>query len=99
MLYASSTPERHPFFTNADHHATCEVKTPEGWQRASLSEARSYYGMAPKRCPACHGTVQMNGIHSAVSRRQFVHRRKHDGCPLSPDTFSGTASPHPQALS
>lgn len=79
---------------------TCEVKTDGFWRAVSLDEAATHYTMAVKRCPACHGRVALNGTYSGPNvLRRLYHRKAHSGCPLKPETYSGTLSPHPQALS
>lgn len=77
---------------------TCEVRTDEGWLAVDLKEARGRYAMAVKRCPACHGPVNVAGTYTAATRLSMAHRRAHDGCPVNLSGFSGMASPHPQAL-
>jgi hypothetical protein len=43
--------------------------------------------------------VMILGTYSGPTvRRTMSHRRSHSGCPLKPETYSGTSSPHPQAL-
>lgn len=76
----------------------CEVKVDGTWRPATLAEARSLYTMAQKRCPACHGQVVSVGTYSGAGRLSLQHRRVHTGCPLRPETYTGTPSPHPQAL-
>lgn len=76
----------------------CEVKVDGTWRLATLAEARGLYTMAPKRCPACHGQIIVAGIYSGTTSLKSQHRKAHAGCPLKPETFSGTASLHPQAL-
>lgn len=78
---------------------TCEVKTDGAWRGVSLADAGGTYQSALKRCPACHGPVMINGGYSSsTARRQIVHRKAHAGCPLKPETYTGTSTPHPQAL-
>ncbi|MCJ2021773.1 hypothetical protein MKK84_30915 [Methylobacterium sp. E-065] len=77
---------------------TCEAKIEDVWRSISMAEAKGVYAMAPKRCPACHGAVMLSGSYAEGSRQKFTHRKGHDGCPLLPARFKGTASPHPQAL-
>jgi hypothetical protein len=78
---------------------TCEVKIWGEWRAVSLDEAAARYTMAVKRCPGCHGRVAINGTYSGPNiRRSLYHRKGHSGCPLKPETYSGTPSPHPQAL-
>ena len=78
---------------------TCEVKVDGAWRPATLTEARGVYRVAPKRCPACHGQVMIAGSYTASGHLILEHRRTHTGCPLSSKGYSGTPSPHPQALS
>jgi hypothetical protein len=68
------------------------------WRPVSLVEARSFYTMASKRCPACHGQVIFAGSYIGAGRLNLQHRRSHTGCPLKPKTYAGVPSPHPQAL-
>jgi hypothetical protein len=77
---------------------TCEAKIGGAWRSISAAEAKSVYVMAPKRCPSCHGAVVLSGSYSGTGRRRFSHRRVHTGCPQDPKRYSGTPSPHPQAL-
>ena len=78
---------------------TCEVKVGDVWCAVSLDEAATRYVMATKRCPACHGQVMIPGAYgSSIVRRIMSHRKSHSGCPLMLGTYSGTPSPHPQAL-
>jgi hypothetical protein len=78
---------------------TCEVKIEGKWRPVSLDEAVRRYAGSVKRCPGCHGRVSINGAYSGPSfGKTMRHWRAHSGCPLKPETFSGKASPHPQAL-
>jgi len=81
-----------------DREQTCEVKVEEVWRTASLAEVRGLYTMAPKRCPACHGQVIVAGIYIGAGSLKLQHRRVHTGCPIKLETYTGTPSPHPQAL-
>ena len=77
----------------------CEVKVGDVWRAVSLNEAATHHVMATKRCPACHGQVMILGAYGSPTVRQTMsHRRSHSGCPLKLETYSGTPSPHPQAL-
>jgi hypothetical protein len=89
------------------HHAvmtkpksqTCEVKIAGEWRAVSLTVAAVSYMRAVKRCPACHGRVTILGTYNwPTVRRTMSHRKSHSGCLLTPDTYTGTPSPHPQAL-
>ena len=78
---------------------TCEAKIDGEWHLVSLADAVSRYAIAIKRCPACHGRVSINGAYCGPGfSKTMTHRKAHSGCPLKPDTYSGTPSPHPQAL-
>lgn len=78
---------------------TCEVKVDGAWRAVSLAEASGPYRIALKRCPACYGPVTINGGYSSsTAQRQIVHRKSHTGCPLKPKSYTGTPTPHPQAL-
>lgn len=83
---------------NAPSPEACEVKVEGAWRSASIAEASGIYRTALKRCPACRGAVYVLGAYSAGRRSKFTHRRLHSGCPLTPNGFSGTPSPHPDAL-
>ena len=76
----------------------CEVKVDGAWIVVSLIEAQGTHAKAEKRCPACHGRVSVAGSYTAVVKRTLTHRRVHDGCPMLPRYFCGTASSHPEAL-
>lgn len=76
----------------------CEVKVDGAWRPATLVEARGLYTMAQKRCPACHGQVIVAGSYTGAGRLNLQHRRAHGGCQLKPETYTGTPSRHPQAL-
>ncbi|AWN43777.1 hypothetical protein DK389_28755 [Methylobacterium durans] len=82
----------------AKSRTVCEVKVDGAWTVATLDEAHSTYRMKPKRCPACHGPVVTYGAYSADRRVSLGHRKGHNGCPLTPKLYSGTPSPHPDAL-
>ena len=78
---------------------TCEVQIEGTWRLVSLDEAVSCYAEAIKRCPACSGRVSINGAYSGPSfGKTMRHWKAHSGCPLKPETYSGTPSLHPQAL-
>jgi hypothetical protein len=77
----------------------CEVKVGSVWCAMSLDEAATHHVLAVKRCPACHGRVAINGTYNGPNvLRRLYHRKAHSGCPLKPETYSGTPSPHPQAM-
>ncbi|MGH1570261.1 hypothetical protein ACRAWG_05845 [Methylobacterium sp. P31] len=69
------------------------------WRSVTLVEAKGIYAAMPKRCPACHGLVTINGNYTGQGRLTLVHRKGHDGCRLLPARFKGMPSLHPQALS
>lgn len=78
---------------------TCEVKIEGAWHVIGLAEAATRYATALKRCPACHGRMTVGGAYSGPNiRRTLYHRRVHSGCPNIPHAYSGTPSPHPQAI-
>ncbi|MCJ2098455.1 hypothetical protein [Methylobacterium sp. E-046] len=78
---------------------TCEVKSHGVWIAVSLDVAAIVYGRAAHRCPTCHGQVVILGRTDASGTiRVMRHQQPHRGCPLSPDTFSGRRSEHPQPL-
>ncbi len=76
----------------------CEVKADGVWKAATLAEAHSTYRMVPRRCPACHGAVVVYGAYASDRRLTLGHRKGHSGCPRTPKLYSGTPSPHPDAL-
>ena len=75
----------------------CEAKVDGCWRPISLPEALGTYRLATKRCLACHGTVNVHGGYGERKART-IHRKAHTGCPLMPQHYSGTPSPHPLAL-
>jgi len=88
-----------PFPTHVPLTQSCEVKIQGAWHRVSLDDAVRHYELRLKRCPACHGRVSVNGAYSGPDfRKTLTHRRAHGGCPLKPETYSGSLSPHPQAI-
>ena len=81
------------------HDQTCEVKIGTTWLAVGLNEAAVNHARAVKRCPACHGRVTVLGAYSSPTvRRTMSQRKSHTGCPLTPNTYSGTPSPHSQAI-
>ncbi len=76
----------------------CEAKVDGAWRTATLAEARGLYTIAPKRCPACHGQIMIFGSYIGAGRLKLQHRRSHTGCPLKPETYTGTPSLHPLAV-
>lgn len=91
--------DAHRLLTEAAAPETCEAKVEGVWRSVSLIEAKGVFANAPKRCRACHGAVYVLGSYGSNQRLQLSHRRSHSGCPLTPKTFSGTPSPHPNGLS
>lgn len=81
-----------------DSQQTCEVKLNGVWHPTSLVKARTLHTTTQKRCPACHGQMTVAGSYIGTGSLRLQHRRSHTGCPLKPDTYNGTSSPHPQAL-
>ena len=89
---------RHPANMSAPAKM-CEVKTDDGWQIVSLSDARSHHTMARKRCPGCHGEIAILGTYTAPPKLSLSHRKSHNGCQYSMSRrYSGSPSMHPQAL-
>ena len=78
---------------------TCEVEFGGQWQSISLAEGYLAFRNAPKRCLACHGPVYVAGTYTGTGKLALVHRKAHTGCPLMGRGYSGTPSPHPDALS
>jgi hypothetical protein len=78
---------------------SCEVKADGSWRLVSIEEAVKRYQFDAKRCPNCHGRLIVYNSYTPAHRPYISHHRKHTGCPLRPDTFSGTPSQHPQAIS
>lgn len=76
----------------------CEVKVDGEWQAATFAEARSRYTMAQKRCPVCQGQIIIAGTYFGAGSLKLQHRRSHNGCPLKPETYTGTPSLHPLAV-
>ena len=77
---------------------TCDVHVDGAGRTLSLEEAHTRDRMNPKRCPACHGPVVINGACTLAGRHSLSHRVKRDGRPHSAYALSGVTSPHPQAL-
>lgn len=75
----------------------CEAKAENGWRGVTLGEALGTYRLALKRCLDCQGTVNVHGGYGGRAPRA-IHRKAHAGCPRMPIVYSGTPSPHPQAL-
>ena len=65
---------------------TCEMQVAGGWRSAFVEDAYVKYRSAPKRCPACHGTVYVLGSYGAKQQLRLTHRRMHTGCSLTPKT-------------
>ena len=83
---------------SAPNMQTCEVRIGGIWQAVSLTEAHAHHGLTDKRCPFCHGRVIVAGTYTGVFKLNLSHRKSHDGCPVLPRRFDGTARPHPQAV-
>jgi hypothetical protein len=81
-----------------DRPQACEIKIDGVWRVVSLEDAHMRYRVETKRCPVCHGQMSAYGGYTAAARRILAHRRKHAGCSLNPETYPGTPSLHPQAL-
>jgi hypothetical protein len=76
----------------------CEVKSGTQWVAIGIEEALERRG-EKMRCPECHGPVRPHKEGTTDQRAHFEHLTKHVGCALKDNTFSGTSSPHPNALS
>lgn len=76
----------------------CEAKVDGAWRTATLAEAHGLYTMAQKRCPACQGQIIIAGTYFGEGTLKLQHRRSHTGCPLKPETYTGTPSLHPLAV-
>ncbi|GJD97580.1 hypothetical protein [Methylobacterium iners] len=81
-----------------DGRQVCEVKVEGSWRLVTLDEVLTRYRMDRKRCPMCHGLVVVYGAYTPSARPILAHYRKHAGCSLNRETYSGTPSPHPKAL-
>ncbi len=75
---------------------SCEIRMAAGWERISITDALSRRGET-MRCPACHGPVKTHKEGTTGQRAHFEHVQAHTGCRLK-SGFSGTESPHPDAL-
>ena len=71
----------------------CEVKIDGKWTVIDHQTAVAQYLDALKRCPHCGGRV----THYQGGKHHFGHYAAHTGCPATWN-FSGTASPHPDAI-
>lgn len=78
---------------------SCEVKVDDAWRLESLEEVIKRYRLAMKRCPECHGTMTLYCGYVSGAQPFLMHHRSHTGCSLKPDSYSGTPSPHPRAVS
>jgi hypothetical protein len=77
---------------------SCEVKIDGEWRLIGIEEALKHHQFDIKRCPNCHGRLIVHNSYSPVARPHISHHRKHAGCPSRPETFSGSPSPHPDAI-
>jgi hypothetical protein len=80
------------------HIQSCEVKVDGAWRLVSLQEALKHHQFDTKRCPSCHGRLIVYNPYRPMQRPYIAHHRVHTGCPSKLDTYSGTPSPHPQAI-
>lgn len=78
---------------------SCEVKVEDGWHLENFNEVIKSYQLAWKRCRECHCKLVLYGAYTPGMQSYLAHHRKHDGCSVPPDLFSGTQSPHPKAIS
>ncbi|GJD93150.1 hypothetical protein OCOJLMKI_0340 [Methylobacterium iners] len=82
----------------ANGSVVCEVKVEGTWRGVSLDEALTRHRMDRKRCSVCQGQVVIYGAYTLNRRPHVAHYRKHAGCSLDRDLYSGTLSLHPGAL-
>ena len=76
----------------------CEIKIDGVWCTVAVEQAWLKPEGARLRCLVCHGPVVVHGAYSPGRRAFLQHRKSHDGCPFNAKGYSGTASPHPEAL-
>lgn len=76
---------------------TCEILAEGAWERIDVEDALARRGLAPMRCPVCHGPVRAHKAGTTGQRAHFEHQQRHDGCRLA-SGFSGAESEHPHAL-
>ena len=77
----------------------CEVKVDGAWCLVPLNEVLTRHRMDKKRCPICHGQMVVYGAYTPNGRSVLTHYRRHAGCSLNRETYSGVPSLHPQAVS
>ena len=77
---------------------TCEVLSDGKWVAMPVDEVQAHHRDAVKRCPACGGRIMIMGGYTPMRRTSLSHFRIHDGCPLTPQHFTGEARPHPEAI-
>lgn len=75
----------------------CEVQRGNRWEEIGIADALQVKGQFDIRCCECRGRVTAHRKGSNGMRAHFEHRAAHDGCSLS-TKFSGTRSPHPDAV-
>jgi hypothetical protein len=85
-----------PYMTR--HRDECEVKVRGVWQAIEIAHALGVDRGSVMRCPECHGPVRAHKAGTTGQRAHFEHIRKHAGCSLKPNGFSGTRTLHPDAL-
>ena len=75
----------------------CDVWRGNRWEEIDIDEALSIRSQYLMRCCECHGRVRAHREANNGMRAHFEHRLAHNGCRRS-TKFSGTRSPHPDAL-
>jgi hypothetical protein len=75
----------------------CEINVGGHWTIVDVKEALERRDET-MRCRQCHGRVFPHKAGTTDQRAHFEHSVKHEGCPLKAKTFSGSATPHPNAL-
>ena len=91
-------PAWHPSAMTTPEQDTCEVRIDGAWTPMPVAEASVLHRSADKRCPDCHGRVRAHGTYGPRTRITMMHHRAHDGCPRMPRQYTGTPTPHPEAL-
>ncbi len=78
---------------------TCQIRVASEWRTLTIAQAHNQHRSEPKRCSACHGPVYVFGTYTGRSRLGLMHRKGHGGCRFNASGFTGTSTPHPNALS
>ena len=77
----------------------CEVRVQSKWQWIPVANAMKLGRFRIKRCPECHGQVQ---VYQATDQHRMIvhlvaHYESHSGCSLG-DCFDRIRTLHPKAL-